>query len=127
MANYLIQDKTLRRIHPVGVTRKNASGARKPKWTVTIAAEIDEQVESYLKKNKKLNLNRSAIVQEAVEIWLAKQSEEEEEAYYKAHAAELNADSESWTRITNEAANYIWLPSARDEKPNDTTDGSKKR
>jgi len=61
-----------------------------------------------VKSHKKDNANRSSVVQEALEKWVAKELEKEEEAYYSAHAAELNADSKSWSRITTEAATYIW-------------------
>lgn len=84
------------------------SRARKQKWTVTIAPEIEKQVESFLKKHKQEKITRSAIVEEAMELWLAKQNEVDEERYFQAHAAELNADSKSWSRITTEAAKHIW-------------------
>lgn len=77
---------------------------KKSKWTVSVSPIVSEAVESYLKKRKKDKLNRSSLVEAALEQWFQTQEEEEEKSYYADHASELNADSKSWSRITTEAA-----------------------
>ncbi len=77
---------------------------KKLKWTVSVTPMVNEAVETYLKKHKKDKPNRSSLVEAALEQWVRSQEEEEEKSYYAAHAAELNADSKSWSRITTEAA-----------------------
>lgn len=94
---------------------------RKAKWTVSLNPVVSEAVESYLEKQSRdkkkqkgepkqrlAKLNRSSLIEEALEHWLCKQNEEDERAYYEAHAAELNDDSKSWSRITTAAARHIF-------------------
>ena len=93
---------------------------RKSKWTISLNPIVSEAVESYLSKQstkvkrkdkskqKPAKLNRSIVVENALEHWLCKQAEEDERAYYEAHADELNADGKSWSRITTAAAGHIF-------------------
>jgi metal-responsive CopG/Arc/MetJ family transcriptional regulator len=79
---------------------------RKTKWTVTVKPQLCEEVDAYVKLHG--TVNRSTVVERALELWLARQLEEEEEAYYQKNAAELNTDSKSWLRITRESAKRTW-------------------
>ncbi len=79
----------------------------KSKWTVSVSPQLSEKVDLYVLQNQE-NVNRSSVVEEALELWLTNRVQEEEEAYYAANAAELNADSKSWSRITTEAAKHIF-------------------
>jgi Arc/MetJ-type ribon-helix-helix transcriptional regulator len=79
----------------------------KSKWTVSVSPQLSERVDLYVLHNQE-HVNRSSVVEEALELWLTNQVKEEEEAYYAANAAELNADSKSWSRITTEAAKHIF-------------------
>ncbi len=71
---------------------------RKSKFTASVnervVAEVDEQA-------VKLNVSRSDIVEQAMELWLKTQAELEEEKYFTAAAAEMNADASTWNDITS--------------------------
>lgn len=75
---------------------------RKSKFTASvnerIVAKVDEQA-------AKLKVSRSDIVEEAMEMWLRSKSEQEEELYFMAAAAEMNADARAWNAITSRSVN----------------------
>lgn len=74
---------------------------RKSKFTASVnervVAKVDEQA-------AKLNKSRSDIVEEAMEMWLKTKAEQEEEKYFMAAAAEMNADAKSWNSLTSRNA-----------------------
>ena len=82
-----------------------ATKKRKSKFTVSVnecvVAKVDEQV-------AKLNVSRSDIVEEAMEMWLRTKVEQEEEAYCLAAAAEMNADARAWNALTSNSVRNNW-------------------
>lgn len=69
----------------------------KSKFTASVRESL---VESLDKKVAQLKVNRSAAVEQAIEMWLRKIAEEEEEAYFAKHAQELNEDARWWNELT---------------------------
>lgn len=73
---------------------------RKSKFTASvnerIVAKVDEQA-------YRLKVSRSDIVQEAMEMWLQKQSELEDEEYFRNNAAEMNADAKEWNALSSQS------------------------
>ena len=71
---------------------------RKSKFTASVnervVAKVDEQA-------AKLKVTRSDIVEQAMEMWLQAQAEQEEESYFAAAAAEMNADAKVWNVLTS--------------------------
>lgn len=70
----------------------------KSKFTASVRESL---VESLDKKVAELKVNRSAAVEQAIEMWLQKIAEEEEEAYFAKHAKELNEESRSFTELVS--------------------------
>lgn len=79
--------------------------SNKIKWTVTVDTSVCEQIDKCVMQR---SANRSAVVEEALRLWLAKQNEEYDEAYFSANASELNADAEVWVKTTTESSKG-WL------------------
>jgi hypothetical protein len=52
----------------------------------------------------RLDLTRSEAVEQAMELWLKVHSEKEEDAYFQAAAAEMNADAADWNALTSKSA-----------------------
>lgn len=75
-----------------------ATKKQKSKFTASVSkrivARVDEQA-------AKLKVTRSDIVEQAMEMWLKQQTEQEEEKYFLANAAEMNADAEDWNALTS--------------------------
>jgi Arc/MetJ-type ribon-helix-helix transcriptional regulator len=78
------------------------------KVTVSVRADLVNLVDTYVEDHKKENLNRSAIVEEALLLWKQQMQEHEDELYFKRNANKLNADARSWMPIATEAAKLIW-------------------
>jgi hypothetical protein len=78
----------------------NSTRAGKVKWTITVDSNVCKQVDELVASSSG---NRSAVVEEALKLWLAKQQEDYDEVYFAANAAELNRDSKSWVRTTSES------------------------
>lgn len=80
---------------------------RKSKFTASVServvARVDEQA-------AKLNVSRSDIVEEAMEMWLRARAEQDDEQYFMAAAAEMNADAKSWNAITSNFVSDNWEP-----------------
>jgi len=68
----------------------------KSKFTASVRESL---VESLDKKAAQLKVNRSAAVEKAIEVWLGKLAEEEEEEYFAKHAQELNEEARSWNAL----------------------------
>jgi hypothetical protein len=77
----------------------------KAKWTVSVDPRVSELVDEYVLRSE---TNRSLVVEEALKLWLKKLIEEEEEAYYKASAAEINSEMSDWVEIASESAFGLW-------------------
>lgn len=77
-----------------------ATKERKSKFTASvnqrIVAKVDEQA-------AKLKLTRSDIVEQAMELWLKSQSEQDEEQYFALAAAEMNRDARAWNALTSKS------------------------
>ena len=75
-----------------------ATKDRKSKFTASVnqrvVAMVDEQA-------ARLKLTRSDIVEQAMELWLRSQTEQDEEHYFTMAAAEMNADAQSWNALTS--------------------------
>ena len=73
---------------------------RKSKFTASVkenvVAKVDEQA-------AKLNVTRSDIVEQAMELWLKTQLEQDEEKYFALAAAEMNADAKEWNAYTSQS------------------------
>lgn len=83
----------------------SATKERKSKFTASVnervVAKVDEQA-------AKLNVSRSDIVEEAMEMWLRTKEEQEQERYFMAAAAEMNADAKGWNALTSSSVTNNW-------------------
>lgn len=70
----------------------------KSKFTASVRKTLVEHLDQ---KVAQLKLNRSEAVEQAIEIWLKKKAEEEEEAYF-ANYVETEEDA-SWVALTTES------------------------
>lgn len=61
-----------------------------------VVAMVDERCAT-------LNLSRSDAVEEAMEMWLHKQEELDEEKYFAEAASEMNADARQWNSLTTKS------------------------
>jgi metal-responsive CopG/Arc/MetJ family transcriptional regulator len=71
---------------------------RKSKFTASVKKRLVALVDE---RAAKLNLTRSDVVEQAMEMWLARQAEAEEERYFQAAASEMNADAKAWNALTS--------------------------
>lgn len=78
---------------------------RKSKFTASVKEKLVELLD---KRVAKLKVNRSVAVEEAIELWLRKQAEQEEEAYFAATAQEMNEDARAWNATTTDSARRTW-------------------
>jgi hypothetical protein len=70
---------------------------RKSKFTATVSVSVISKVDE---RAAKLKMSRSAVVEQAMEMWLQNQAEQEEERYFMAAAVEMNADAMVWNQLT---------------------------
>lgn len=77
----------------------------KSKFTASVRKGVVQRLDE---KVARLKVNRSEAVEQAIEMWLQRLAEEEEEAYFAKHAQELNEDARSWTELTTESARRSW-------------------
>ncbi|HEY9792586.1 MAG TPA: ribbon-helix-helix protein, CopG family [Candidatus Obscuribacterales bacterium] len=78
---------------------------RKSKFTASVRQHLVELLD---KRAAKLKLNRSDAVEEAIELWLRAQAEQDEETYFATAAKEMNADAKSWNATTTQSARRKW-------------------
>ncbi|HEY9868527.1 MAG TPA: ribbon-helix-helix protein, CopG family [Candidatus Obscuribacterales bacterium] len=81
--------------------------AREPKskFTASVRANLVKLLDQ---KAAQLKLNRSDAVEEAIELWLRKQSEIAEDEYFAATAKEMNEDARAWNETTTDSARRTW-------------------
>ncbi len=77
------------------------------KVTVSVRSDLVDLVDRYVMNHKKENLNRSAIVEEALLHWTGLLQEEADELYFKKNAKQLNADAKDWLPIARESARRV--------------------
>jgi metal-responsive CopG/Arc/MetJ family transcriptional regulator len=75
------------------------------KVTVSVNASLLGTIDEYVAKS---GANRSAIFDQALLMWCQFQQEQADIAYYSNLSPADKKANESWTRITTEAAKYIW-------------------
>jgi metal-responsive CopG/Arc/MetJ family transcriptional regulator len=78
---------------------------RKSKFTASVREKLVDLLDA---KVAQLKVNRSDAVERAIELWLRKLAEEEEEAYFSAAAAEMNKDASAWNATTTRSARRTW-------------------
>ncbi|HEY9776628.1 MAG TPA: ribbon-helix-helix protein, CopG family [Planktothrix sp.] len=71
---------------------------RKSKFTASVSERVVKRVDE---RAAELKLTRSDVVEQAMELWLRGQSEQDEERYFTAAATEMNADAKVWNHITS--------------------------
>lgn len=82
-----------------------ATKERKSKFTASVNERVVAKVDEHAAK---LNVSRSDIVEEAMEMWLRAKAEQEEEKYFMAAAAEMNADARGWNALTSRSVTDNW-------------------
>jgi len=73
--------------------------AREPKSKFT-ASVRNNLVTMLDQKAAQLKVNRSEAIEEAIELWLTRQAERDEEEYCSRVAEEMNTDARSWNATT---------------------------
>jgi metal-responsive CopG/Arc/MetJ family transcriptional regulator len=76
---------------------------RKSKFTASVNEKIVAMVDE---RCAALNVSRSDVVQQAMEMWLHQQATLEEEEYFKDAAAEMNADAKTWNALTSKVLKH---------------------
>ncbi|MBI4532397.1 MAG: ribbon-helix-helix protein, CopG family [Candidatus Melainabacteria bacterium] len=78
---------------------------RKSKFTASVREKLVKLLDD---RASQLKVNRSEAVAEAIELWLQKQAEQEEEAYFTASAKEMNQDAQTWNVTTTSSCPRTW-------------------
>ena len=78
---------------------------RKGKFTASVKEKLIDLLD---KKVAQLHVNRSDAVEQAIELWLKKQAEADEETYFAAIAQEMNDDARQWNATTTDSAKRNW-------------------
>jgi metal-responsive CopG/Arc/MetJ family transcriptional regulator len=73
---------------------------RKTKFTASVQEKLVMLLDQRVTQ---LKVTRSEAVEEAIELWLKKQSEQDEEEYFVTAAKEMNQDAQSWNSLTSES------------------------
>lgn len=68
------------------------------RFTASVREQLVDLVDQHAAK---LEVTRSDVIEQAMEMWLQKQSDLEEEAYFQQAAEEMNADAKDWNTLTN--------------------------
>ena len=63
------------------------------KIIVSVRSELIDLVDVYVNDHRTENINRSAVIEDALRIWVRQAQEKEDELYFQKNAAKLNADS----------------------------------
>ncbi len=74
-----------------------AAGERKSKFTASVRNNLVVLLDE---KAAQLKVNRSEAIEAAIELWLCKQAEHDEEEYCSRVAEEMNSDARSWNATT---------------------------
>ena len=73
------------------------------KVTISLRSDLVDLVDNYVVDHKKENLNRSAVVEEALLHWTCRLQEQADEAYFVKNATQLNADAKNWLPASTES------------------------
>ena len=82
-----------------------AARERKSKFTASVKEKLVKLLDD---KASQLKVNRSEAVAEAIELWLQRQAEQEEEAYFATAANDMNEDARAWNVTTTNSSQHIW-------------------
>lgn len=78
---------------------QSSNRERKSKFTASVRERLVELVDG---QAAKLNLTRSDIIEQAMEMWLRRQAQLEEEKYFLSAAKEMNEDARDWNTVTGQ-------------------------
>ncbi len=78
---------------------------RKKRFTASVRGNLVNRLD---KKAAQLKVNRSDVVEEAIELWLHKKVAEEEEDYFVSAAKEMNEDARAWNAHTTVSSTRNW-------------------
>lgn len=78
---------------------------RKNKFTASVSANLVRLLDQ---RAAQLKVNRSTAVETAIELWLRKQCESEEEEYFARTAKEMNEDARDWNAISTASSMRTW-------------------
>lgn len=70
------------------------------RFTASVREQLVDLVDQHAAK---LEVTRSDVIEQAMELWLQKQSDLEEEAYFQQAAEEMNADAKDWNTLTSKS------------------------
>lgn len=73
------------------------------RFTASVREQLVDLVDQHAAK---LEVTRSDVIEQAMELWLQKQSDLEEEAYFQQAAEEMNADAKDWNTLTSKSQRH---------------------
>lgn len=73
------------------------------RFTASVREQLVDLVDQHAAK---LEVTRSDVIEQAMELWLQKQSALEEEAYFQQAAEEMNADAKDWNTLTSKSQRH---------------------
>lgn len=68
------------------------------RFTASVRERLVDLVD---KEAAKLEVTRSDVIEQAMEMWLRAQAELDEEKYFQKAAPEMNADAKDWNALTS--------------------------
>lgn len=77
---------------------RSTGNERKSKFTASVRERLVRLVDE---KARRLDVTRSEVIEEAMEMWLSKQEELEEERYFQSASEEMNKDAKEWNALTS--------------------------
>jgi|GEM_PF-1927308 len=75
-----------------------AAKSKKSRFTASVRENLVDLIDE---QAAKLAVTRSEVIEQAMEMWLHTQADLEEEHYFQAAAAEMNADAKDWNSTTS--------------------------
>ncbi len=84
---------------------EQSSGENREKVTISINAPLLHAIDEHVRST---GVNRSAVFEQALLVWYRWQQEQADIAYYTSLTDKDKAANAAWTKITTEAAKYIW-------------------
>ena len=76
--------------------------------TISLPADLMAVVDDYVKRHKGEGATRSSVVEEGVRLWLQSLRDRRDIEYFSRNLQALQADYDSWSQITTEAAKEIF-------------------
>lgn len=83
-----------------------AEGSRSIRVSVTVDAGLLSFIDDYVERNERTN--RSAVFDQALEMWVLAQQRRNDENYYSTANKQAKKEQDDWRKVSDDSAKRIW-------------------